>query len=155
MHWILIQVFSVKARQSAAAECQVFVTIPSINRTITRRTQDIRREFSNLQHYHYTFVANSTTTNLQFTDRARQRHADTLIDSVSVIKIDSLIRISKSALSFRRHGHELGCRRQSKIAQIAEGSTTPTHSAALSASSDSQGSTLSKQFYYKRSGLRG
>jgi len=98
------------------------------------------------QHYHFTFIANSAITTIQFTDVGfGNGTADTLIDSVAVVQNSSReCEFRNWTLCIAWHGLELDCRWQPKRCGTCEGATSPTHSAALNAGSDSQGNTLSQ-----------
>jgi hypothetical protein len=98
------------------------------------------------QKYRFVFVADSTTTTLSFTDVGLgNANADTLVDSVSVV-----------ANLLANPNFELGTENtpgdvmnwvvggNGNVAEVAEGSTSPTHSATFSAGADSEGDTLSQ-----------
>ncbi|MFL6513980.1 MAG: DUF642 domain-containing protein, partial [Chthoniobacterales bacterium] len=98
------------------------------------------------QHYHFIFVADSTTTTLQFTDIGIGNSvADTLVDSVSVAA-NILLNPNFETGPFNSLGTVSGWAvgGPASIASLEEGSTSPSHSAAFSAGGDSQGNTLSQ-----------
>ena len=98
------------------------------------------------QHHHYVFVADSTTTTLQFTDIGfGNLNADTLIDSVSVaanLLLNPHFEIGPEATLGTVTNWVVGG--PGNVAQLAEGSTSPTHSATFSAGNDPAGDTLSQ-----------
>src|SRR5262249_37484228 len=92
-------------------------------------------------HYHYIFVADNTTTSLQFTDvGAGNQFADTLIDSVLVAP-NMLANPNFELGNFSTPGDVQSwvVGGNANVAQLAEGATSPTHSAAFSVGTDSQG----------------
>src|SRR3954447_642819 len=98
------------------------------------------------QHYHFIFVADSTNTTLQFTDVGTGNSvADTLVDSVSVAS-NILLNPNFENGPFGSPGNVSGWAvgGPASVASLAEGATSPSHSAAFSAGTDSQGNTLSQ-----------
>jgi hypothetical protein len=99
------------------------------------------------QHYQFSFVANSSTTTLQFTDIGTGNSiADIMLDTVSVTPEPvQLINGDFETGPFETlavTGWTIGG--TGRVEDKAEGSTTPSHSAAFGTGGSSQGNTLSQ-----------
>src|SRR5206468_7944844 len=98
------------------------------------------------QHFHYTFIADSTTTTVQFTDVGlNNQTADTLIDSVSVAP-NLLSNPNFDVGIFNTPGNVASwvVAGNGHVAQLDEGATSPSHGAAFSAGTNSQGDSLAQ-----------
>jgi hypothetical protein len=104
------------------------------------------------RHYQSTFVANSSTTVLQFTDQGTGNlDADTILDTVSVVEIPTQPNLVTNGdfetSPFNTTGMVTGWNVGGNVSdQSDEGATTGTHSAALDVGGDSVGNTLSQTF---------
>src|SRR5207248_6044208 len=90
------------------------------------------------QHYHFSFIANSAITTLRFTDiGTANANADTLLDSVAVVQ-NLLANPDFETAPFASPGNVTSwvVGGNASVASLADGATSPMHSAAISAGPD-------------------
>ena len=98
-------------------------------------------------HYHYVFIANTASTTVQFTDIGLgNTTADIVVDSVAVVH-NVVTNSTFEAPPFSSNGTVSGwvVGGTNNVASLAEGATTPSHSAAFSPGGDTEGTTLSQE----------
>src|SRR5215212_4668132 len=140
-------IFGVRSGAALQLNVQVLGNGTLINDTVTPPDAGtFTGDAVTFQHYHYTFVANSTTSTVRFMDIGLgNANADTLIDSVSVVA-NKLANPNFELGNFNSVGVVTNwvVGGNQKIGQLAEGATTPTHAAAFNTGGDFAGNTLSQ-----------
>ena len=129
-------------------DLQVIGSNPILSQTLTPPVQATNDpNFVKFQHYQFTFVANSASTTLRFTDIGTGNSiADIMLDTVSVTPESLELLNGDFELApfdtFMITGWTISG--NGRIESKAEGSTTPTHAAAFSTGGSSQGNILSQ-----------